>query len=94
MKMVLDQYAQLDFHSAKSLKPQSLCRHVAPLEHINYPDLELACLCSYSLMLHYSWRSSKFQFFGFWFGLIRSRSTALKASTLTINTTNVILKKG
>jgi hypothetical protein len=33
--LVLDQHAQLDyFHSASSLKQQSVSRHVAPLGHI------------------------------------------------------------
>jgi hypothetical protein len=31
---VLDQYAELDFYSASSLKQQSAGRHVAPLGHI------------------------------------------------------------
>jgi len=31
---VLDQYAELDFYSASSLKQQSADRHVAPLRHI------------------------------------------------------------
>ena len=31
---VLDQYAELDFYSASSLKQQSVGRHVAPLGHI------------------------------------------------------------
>ena len=31
---VLDQYAELDFYSASSLKQQSTGRNVAPLEHI------------------------------------------------------------
>ena len=32
--MVLDQYAEMDFYSANSLKQQSADRHVAPLGHI------------------------------------------------------------
>jgi hypothetical protein len=32
--MVLDQYAEMDFYSANSLKQQSAVRHVAPLGHI------------------------------------------------------------
>jgi hypothetical protein len=32
--LVLDQHAELDFHSASSLKQQSAGRHVAPLGHI------------------------------------------------------------
>ena len=31
---VLDQHAELDLHSASSLKQQSVGRHVAPLGHI------------------------------------------------------------
>jgi len=31
---VLDQYAELDFYSASSLKQQSASRHVAPIGHI------------------------------------------------------------
>jgi hypothetical protein len=34
VRFVLDQRAELDFHSASSLKQQSADRHVAPLEHI------------------------------------------------------------
>jgi hypothetical protein len=30
----LDQHAELDFHSASSLKQQSVGRHVTPLGHI------------------------------------------------------------
>ena len=32
---VLDQHAELDFYSAKSLKQQSADRHVVPLGHIS-----------------------------------------------------------
>jgi hypothetical protein len=31
---VLDQHAELDFHSASSLKQQSVGKHAAPLRHI------------------------------------------------------------
>jgi hypothetical protein len=34
VRFVLDQYAELDFYSANSLKQQFAGRHVAPLEHI------------------------------------------------------------
>ena len=34
VRFVLDQHAELDFHSASSLKQQSAGRHVAPLRHI------------------------------------------------------------
>jgi hypothetical protein len=34
VRFVLDQHAELDFHSASSLKQQSAGRHVAPLGHI------------------------------------------------------------
>jgi hypothetical protein len=34
VRFVLDQYAELDFYSASSLKQQFAGRHVAPLEHI------------------------------------------------------------
>ena len=34
VRFVLDQYAELDFYSASSLKQQSAGRHVAPLGHI------------------------------------------------------------
>jgi len=34
VRFVLDQYAELDFYSASSLKQQSADRHVAPLGHI------------------------------------------------------------
>jgi hypothetical protein len=34
VRFVLDQHAELDFHSARSLKQQSADRHVAPLGHI------------------------------------------------------------
>ena len=34
VRFVLDQYVELDFHSASSLKQQSTGRHVAPLGHI------------------------------------------------------------
>ena len=37
--------------SASSLKQQSVCRHVAPLEH-KYPDSEATNHCTYSLILH------------------------------------------
>jgi hypothetical protein len=34
VRFVLDQYAELDFYSASSLKQQSAGRHVVPLWHI------------------------------------------------------------
>jgi hypothetical protein len=34
IRFVLDQYAELDFYSASSLKQQSAGRHVAPFGHI------------------------------------------------------------
>ena len=34
VRLVLDQHAELDFNSARSLKQQSVGRHVAPLGHI------------------------------------------------------------
>ena len=34
VRFVLDQRAELDFYSARSLKQQSAGRHVAPLGHI------------------------------------------------------------
>ena len=34
VRFVLDQHAELDFYSARSLKQQSTGRHVAPLKHI------------------------------------------------------------
>jgi hypothetical protein len=34
VRFVLNQYADLDFHSASSLKQQSAGRHVAPLGHV------------------------------------------------------------
>jgi hypothetical protein len=34
VRFVLDQYAEMDFYSANSLKQQSANRHVAPLGHI------------------------------------------------------------
>jgi len=34
VRFVLDQHAELDFHSASSLKQQSAGRHVPPLGHI------------------------------------------------------------
>jgi len=34
VRSVLDQHAELDFHSASSLKQQSAGKHVAPLGHI------------------------------------------------------------
>ena len=34
VRFVLDQYAELDFYSASSLKQQSASRHVAPIGHI------------------------------------------------------------
>jgi hypothetical protein len=34
VRLVLDQHAELEFHSASPLKQQSAGRHVAPLEHI------------------------------------------------------------
>jgi hypothetical protein len=34
VRFVLDQHAELDFHSASSLKQQSMGRHVTPLWHI------------------------------------------------------------
>jgi hypothetical protein len=33
-RFVLDQHAELDFYSARSLKQQFAGRHIAPLEHI------------------------------------------------------------
>jgi hypothetical protein len=47
-------------YCASSLKQQSAGRHVAPLWHI--PNSKPTILCSYSLMLHVSWKSSKYQF--------------------------------
>jgi hypothetical protein len=34
VRFILGQHAELDFHSASSLKQQSAGRHVAPLWHI------------------------------------------------------------
>ena len=34
VRFVLDQHIELDFYSDKSLKQQSVYRHVAPLGHI------------------------------------------------------------
>jgi hypothetical protein len=45
VRFVLDQYTELDFNSASSLKQQSAGRHVAPLRHIirilSQPDFAL-----------------------------------------------------
>ena len=49
VRFVLDQHAELDVHSASSLKQQSADRHVAPLGHIILiPSQPVG---SYSLML-------------------------------------------
>ena len=45
VQLVLDRHAELDLHSASSLKQQSAGRHVAPLGHI------ILILSSFSLML-------------------------------------------
>jgi hypothetical protein len=42
---VLDQHAELDFHSASSLKQQSADRHVAPLGHIIQSCLLVRIVC-------------------------------------------------
>ena len=34
VRFVLDQHAELDFHSASSLKQQSVGRHIAPIGQI------------------------------------------------------------
>ena len=34
IRFVLEQHAELEFHSATSLKQQSVGKHVAPLRHI------------------------------------------------------------
>ena len=54
---VLDQHDKLDIYSASSLKQQFAGWYVDPLTH--YPDSEQTSLCSYSLMLHTQWRTTK-----------------------------------
>jgi hypothetical protein len=59
VRFVLDQQAELDLYSARSLKQQSADRHVAPLGHIilipNQPVFRLflnaACLAETMLIL-------------------------------------------
>jgi hypothetical protein len=50
IRFLLDQYAELDFHIASSLKQQSVGRHIAPLGHIilipnRQPVFALSPLC-------------------------------------------------
>ena len=54
---------ELDLYSGRSLKQQSVCRHVAPLGHnIRIPSKPVFAPV-YSLMLSAWWRSSKYQFY-------------------------------
>jgi len=50
VRFVLDQHAELDIHSASSLKQQSAGKHVAPLGHIILIPSQQS-LCSFSLKL-------------------------------------------
>jgi hypothetical protein len=46
VRFVLDQYANLDFYSASSLKQQSVDRYVAPIGHIVFiPSLPVLAAC-------------------------------------------------
>jgi hypothetical protein len=64
VRFVLDKHAELDLHSASSLKQQSADRHVAPLGHIIL--ISSQPVCSYSLMLRSYRRSNKYKFYSLW----------------------------
>jgi hypothetical protein len=59
IRFVLDQHAELDFHSASSLKQQSAGRHIAPLGHIIHvnkyiwPTILLEISWLWYLVLHW-----------------------------------------
>jgi len=56
---VLDQYAELEFYSASSLKQQSACKHVIPLRQIILIQSQLV----FALTPR---RSSEYQFYSLW----------------------------
>jgi hypothetical protein len=76
---VLDQHAELDFHSASSLKQQSAGRHDAPL-WTHYSDSEPTSLCSFFLMLHTKQKGNKYQYHSLRFDPIWARTHNLPHS--------------
>ena len=66
-RFVLDQHAELDFCSTRSMKQQSACGHVAPIEHIILIQSQTALVYSHSLMMRAYLRNSKYQFHSVWF---------------------------
>ena len=71
VRFVLDEHAELDLHSASSLKQQSVDRHVAPLGHIIImPSQPVFALSPECCVLSEE--------------ATNPRSTALEASTLTV----------
>ena len=64
VNFVLDQHAELDFHSAISLKQQSADRFW------NIIPIPSQLVCSFSLMLSAKQRSNKYQFYNLWVFLI------------------------
>jgi len=68
---VLDQHAELDFHSASSLKQQSADKHAATLGHIILIPSEPVCALSLCCMLSGEATNTNFIV---WFDLIGARA--------------------
>jgi hypothetical protein len=65
VRFVLDQYANLDFYSASSLKQQSVDRHVAPIGHIVLiPSQPVLALSPYCCVLSGATTNTNFTVFG------------------------------
>ena len=61
---VLDQHAEVDFYSARSLKQQSAGRRQCRSTRSHYSDSEPTSLCSYSIMLSGEALNTNFKVFG------------------------------
>jgi hypothetical protein len=82
VRFVLDQYANLDFYSASSLKQQSVDRHVAPIGHIVLiPSQPVLALSPYCCVLSGATTNTNFTVFGV------TRSGVWKNYALTITST-------
>ena len=81
VRFVLDQHAELDYHSPSSLKQhvQSVGRHVAPLGRIILIPCQPVCSCS--LMLRAYRRSNTYQFYNLWFDPTVSRTHTIHYAT-------------
>ena len=79
IRFVLNQHAELDFYSAKSLKQQSTGRHVAPSRHIILKFVCFQC----NIYKRYILYSCLYPFIKLWF--IRERERAMVFNTIFNN---------